>query len=115
MALTRTNGSPDWALLETCDAKAALGTHLSPDANDSALFISRGTGTLGEGNGALDIAPGSAVVKGAPGGIDSELSVSIREAGGQSRRNVVYLDEAFELAIEEGVEGAASRYAWVGR
>ncbi|EMA38479.1 hypothetical protein [Halococcus hamelinensis] len=105
MTLTRTNGSADWALLVTCDAKAALGTHLSPGAGDAALFVSRGTGTLGEGNDALDVAPGPAVVKGESGSLSQEQSVSISEGGGQPRRDVVYLSEEFELAVEEGAEG----------
>ena len=109
MTLTARNRMPDWAVRETASAKAHRGTHLAPDAGSSALFVSRGTGTLGDGQGALDVRAGAALVRGDRAALDSEASVDISKGSGTERRDVVYLTASGTLGVLEGEPG---NFAW---
>lgn len=109
MTLTARNDMPDWAVRETASAKAHRGTHLAPDAGSGALFVSRGTGTLGDGQGALDVRAGAALVDGDRQSRGSETPVDIRTGGGEPRRDVVYLTVNGTLAV---LEGAPAPFEW---
>lgn len=109
MTIPARNQHPDTALRETCNAKTQLGTHLAPGAPDSALFVSRGTGTLGTNQGALVVSPGTGIVEETKHSLSSEQSVDISGGDGQPRRDVVYLDGSGSIAVKEG---EPAPFAW---
>jgi hypothetical protein len=103
------NQTPDTALRETANAKAQLGTHLATDAASDALFVQRGTGTLGDAQGALDVQPGTGLVVGVEHTVSSIKPVDIAVGDGSPRRDVVYLDSSGALAVAKGTPDA---FAW---
>lgn len=109
MTIPAQNQTPDTALRETCNAKAALGTHLATDAASDALFVQRGTGTLGDAQGALDVQPGTGLVGETEHTISSLTSVDIGTGDGNPRRDVVYLNANGSLAV---AEGSPAPFAW---
>lgn len=109
MSLNALTQHPDHALRENAALRAQQGTHLHPDAANDALFVQRGTGTLGDNQGALDVQPGTGLVDGSEHTISSITPVDIATGDGSPRRDVVYLDDTGTLTVAKGTPAA---FAW---
>lgn len=105
MTLPARNQMPDWAVRETAAAKAQQSTHLHPKAASDAFFVSAGTRALGDGQEALNVQPGRALVAGTEAETAGVGSVDIDGGDGLPRRDVVYVTEDGGFAVEKGDPG----------
>lgn len=100
--LTVENNTPDWALIENVKQQAQHGTHLARGASSDALFVERGSGTLGDRRGALAVRPGKAVVNGVPVTVETKTSIDIDGGVGNPRRDVLVLQEDGTFVVKKG-------------